>query len=157
MYANLQYSLTWRGKFDAAHHLPGHSRCGVKHGHSYYVLVCVEGTPCPDHGMIMDFGKIKGIVACFDHCDLNEIVEVPTAENLAAEICVRLYSSLGDAWGERVSGIAVTLSEGGYNDVTVRAFKRNDLQTTVDTLREMVSDRRAGFRDPGMDPNDTRR
>jgi 6-pyruvoyltetrahydropterin/6-carboxytetrahydropterin synthase len=75
--------------FDAAHWLPnvpkGH-KCGRMHGHTYRVVICVEGPVDEETGFVIDFGDLKEIVRPyiegFDHICLNDLIENPTAENL---------------------------------------------------------------------------
>ena len=80
-------------RFEAAHHLPkvppGH-KCARLHGHSYFLIVEVEGDIDPDAGWVIDFATIDEVVAPLvrrlDHRVLNELVglENPTSEVLAA-------------------------------------------------------------------------
>ena len=79
---------TIKEKFDAAHNIPGHPKCGRKHGHTYHVEVDFEAKHDDKTGMGADFHILKEIVRkeivepC-DHNDLNNIWEKPTAENMA--------------------------------------------------------------------------
>ncbi len=74
--------------FDSMHRLPGHPKCGTPHGHTYRVEVTVE-SPVKD-GMVIDFDVLKrelrDLLKRYDHTDLNEIVAMPTCENLAQEL-----------------------------------------------------------------------
>ena len=45
---------------DCAHHLPGHSKCGRLHGHTYTIDVVIEGEK--KGGMIVDFADLKTAV-----------------------------------------------------------------------------------------------
>jgi 6-pyruvoyltetrahydropterin/6-carboxytetrahydropterin synthase len=82
-------------KFDAAHKLidyPG--VCARIHGHTYMLVVTVEGEP-DDTGMIIDFFDMKKavekmIIARLDHNYLNEFYDQPTLENVAADIFCKL-------------------------------------------------------------------
>ena len=49
-------------EFDAAHYLPEYNgKCERLHGHTYKLVVKVQGTP--DHeGMVIDFIRLKNIV-----------------------------------------------------------------------------------------------
>ncbi|PID82972.1 MAG: 6-carboxytetrahydropterin synthase QueD [Clostridiales bacterium] len=82
-------------EFDAAHHLTKyHGKCERPHGHTYTLVVKLEGTP-DDEDMIFDFVMLKDIVKKnvldhFDHHDLNDILENPSAENIAIDIWSRL-------------------------------------------------------------------
>lgn len=89
--------------FEAAHRLPnvpaGH-KCARLHGHSYRVLVRVEGQVDAEFGWVLDFGELKAawkpIESELDHFYLNEVpgLENPTSERLAEWIWVRLVGGL---------------------------------------------------------------
>jgi len=78
--------------FEAAHRLPnvpqGH-KCGRLHGHSFRVVLHVEGPVDSTLGWVVDFAEIKRAFGPtldrLDHHYLNEIdgLENPTSENLA--------------------------------------------------------------------------
>lgn len=82
--------------FDSMHLLPGHPKCGVPHGHTYRVDVAVEGPVV--NGMVIDFDVLKRglreLLKAFDHTDLNQLLPMPSCENLAAEIHRRLCERL---------------------------------------------------------------
>ncbi|BDG06799.1 6-carboxytetrahydropterin synthase QueD [Anaeromyxobacter oryzae] len=75
--------------FAAAHRLPRYDGpCFRMHGHNYKFFVALEGDVDPATGMIADFGEVKRIVlehvlARVDHRTLNDVLENPTAENIA--------------------------------------------------------------------------
>jgi len=75
--------------FAAAHRLPRYDGpCSRMHGHNYRMVVRVEGEVDPKSGMVADFGRIKEIVqehvlSRADHRTLNDVLENPTAENIA--------------------------------------------------------------------------
>ena len=75
--------------FAAAHRLPRYEGpCFRLHGHNYKMFVAVEGEVDPKTGMIADFGVLKQIVqehvlARVDHRNLNDVLDNPTAENIA--------------------------------------------------------------------------
>jgi len=95
--------ITKAFEFDAAHRLPhvpeGH-KCGRPHGHSYRVVLGLEGEVDPQLGWVQDYGDVKRAVAPllerFDHHDLNAIpgLENPTAEMVAIYIYRQLKSEL---------------------------------------------------------------
>jgi 6-pyruvoyltetrahydropterin/6-carboxytetrahydropterin synthase len=78
--------------FDAAHFLPnvpeGH-KCRNMHGHTYELIVYVEGVLLQPEGWVIDYGDLKQavlpIISLVDHHCLNEIpgLENPTSEILA--------------------------------------------------------------------------
>ena len=75
--------------FAAAHRLPRYEGpCFRLHGHNYKLFVAVEGEVDPRTGMVADFGEVRRVVqeqvlARVDHRDLNDLLENPTAENIA--------------------------------------------------------------------------
>lgn len=76
--------------FEAAHRLPWHQgRCRDLHGHGYRLEVTVEG-PVDHNGIVMDFDDLtslvqREVVDRFDHAYLNDLLENPTAELIAAD------------------------------------------------------------------------
>lgn len=80
--------ITTEFHFDAAHRLPkvpeGH-KCGRLHGHTYRLLVTVDG-PVRDDGFVIDFADVKSVInpliKQLDHHFLNKIqgLENPTVE-----------------------------------------------------------------------------
>lgn len=85
--------------FDAAHFVPSyHGKCEKLHGHTYKLVVKVEGQRDAE-GMVVDFAWIKDIVKTkvlneLDHSCLNEIMPVPTAENIAIYVWNRIVKDL---------------------------------------------------------------
>ena len=89
--------------FEAAHRLPnvpeGH-KCARLHGHSYKVVVVVEGEVDDEMGWVMDFGDVKRafkpLEDQLDHYYLNDVIglENPTSEVLARWIWAGLISAL---------------------------------------------------------------
>ncbi len=90
--------------FEAAHLLPnvpeGH-KCRRLHGHSYRVVVHVEGPVDPHSGMVMDFAELAAAVRPIvdgelDHRYLNDVpgLENPTSEVLARWLWQRLLPAL---------------------------------------------------------------
>lgn len=90
-------------KFDAAHRLTnlpeGHS-CGNLHGHTFTVIVHVEGSIEAETGWVMDYGTIKQIcepvINQLDHNYLNNIdgLSNPTSENIAHWLWERIKPQL---------------------------------------------------------------
>lgn len=87
----MNMKLSREFKFDAAHKLLNYSGvCGRIHGHTYTLVVTIEGEP-DENGMIIDFFDMKRIVQekvieKLDHTYLNDFYEQPTVENMAADI-----------------------------------------------------------------------
>ncbi len=90
-------------RFEAAHFLPrvreGH-KCARMHGHSYQVLVVIEGEIDPNLGWVMDFGDLDEVVMplvnALDHRVLNDLagLENPTSELLATWMWNQLWPTL---------------------------------------------------------------
>lgn len=106
-------------EFDAAHHLTKyHGKCERPHGHTYKLSVKLEGTP-DSEDMIFDFVKLKELVnekvlIHLDHADLNDILENPSAENIAIYVWEKLESEVRrencrlyeiEVWETKTSGI----------------------------------------------------
>ncbi len=94
------YTLYKTLEISAAHqlNLDYTSKCSNLHGHNWLVtIVCkVKDDGLDQNGMVVDFSKIKEIVNRLDHAYLNNIIEQPTAENIAVYLhdeiphCVRV-------------------------------------------------------------------
>lgn len=89
------FRITKTFNFAAAHYLPnvadGH-KCRRLHGHSYRVILGLEGALAPHEGWVQDYGEIVAaftpLLARFDHICLNDLPGLanPTAEALARYI-----------------------------------------------------------------------
>lgn len=81
---------------DCAHFLPGHSKCGSLHGHTYKVEVIIVGEA--KGGMVLDFADLKRslreVLAEYDHKALNDFLEYPSVENICAMLSRRLKELL---------------------------------------------------------------
>lgn len=92
-------SVTKRFEFEAAHHLPDYDGvCSNVHGHSYKLYVTV-GSKELNKGMVIDFKMLKHIVKEFivdvyDHQNLNDFFENPTAENMVKRIAEILTGAI---------------------------------------------------------------
>lgn len=111
-------TLTRRFKFEAAHHLPYYKgECHNLHGHTYHLDVTVTGNVVCDKtqsncGMIIDFKCLKDIVQRvlkdYDHKNLNDFYDNPTAENLVRCLSNELRLNLP----EEIKLVSVKLWEG---------------------------------------------
>lgn len=106
-------------EFDAAHNLIHyHGKCERLHGHTYKLVVKLEGEPDIE-GMVFDFVELKNIVRSriidrLDHAYLNDIIRQPTAENIAVFVWEQLENELKkdncrlyevEVWETKTSGI----------------------------------------------------
>ncbi|RIK06403.1 MAG: 6-carboxytetrahydropterin synthase QueD [Acidobacteria bacterium] len=100
-------SITKSFRFDASHLLEWHAgACANLHGHGYRVEVTVIGEP-DDNGIVLDFDEIDQIVTsevieALDHTHLNDLIENPTAELIAAWIFEKLAKSLAGLAAVRI-------------------------------------------------------
>ena len=87
--------ITRSFSFEAAHQLPWHAgKCKRLHGHHYRLEVTVEG-PLDANGVVLDFDDLKrlvneSVVDVFDHQYLNDFLDNPTAELVAADAWRRI-------------------------------------------------------------------
>jgi len=85
--------------FSASHFLPNYNgKCENLHGHNYKLIITITDQ-VQDDGMVMDYKKIKEIVNekiinKTDHTHLNDLLENPTTENIAAWIWDELKNEL---------------------------------------------------------------
>jgi 6-pyruvoyltetrahydropterin/6-carboxytetrahydropterin synthase len=106
-------------EFDAAHNLIHyHGKCERLHGHTYKLVVKLEGE-VDSEGMIYDFVELKKLVKDrvidkFDHAYLNDIIPQPTAENIAVFVWKELEGQVRkdncrlyeiEVWETKTSGI----------------------------------------------------
>ena len=98
-------TVTKKFEFEACHHLPFYKgACSRLHGHSYKLEVTGSGSVSKDEtdpkcGMIMDFKDLKALVKeevidKYDHKDLNEFFDNPTAEIMVKQMAVDIMSKL---------------------------------------------------------------
>jgi 6-pyruvoyltetrahydropterin/6-carboxytetrahydropterin synthase len=89
--------------FDAAHrlpHVPADHKCHRMHGHTYTVVLGLEGEVDARLGWVQDYGEVAAafgpLLRELDHRCLNDIegLENPTAEILAAWIHRKLAAAL---------------------------------------------------------------
>ncbi len=86
--------------FEAAHRLPLHrGKCFNLHGHSYKFTLSLDLPVDPATGMTIDFGDIvelvdKQVLSIWDHRNLNEFLDNPTAEIIVVEIWRKIASGL---------------------------------------------------------------
>ncbi len=89
--------------FESAHSLPnvpeGH-KCARVHGHSFRVVVRVDGPVGETTGWVMDFADLKAAVQptidALDHRYLNDLdgLDNPTSERIAVWIWDRIVGAL---------------------------------------------------------------
>lgn len=118
MYAQSVMEISCEFHYDSAHFLPnvpiGH-QCGRTHGHTYRLIVALEGPVGPD-GFVIDFAEVKQsvkpMVDKLDHYLLNDIIPNPTVEN-----------QLLWFWGELIKSLplsSLAIYEGLSNSATYR-------------------------------------
>lgn len=89
-----------RFDFEAAHVLPHHpGKCSRLHGHTYVLHVTVNRPVDLGTGLAIDFSELKAVVRreavdVLDHRYVNDLIENPSAENMAVWIWERLAPAL---------------------------------------------------------------
>ncbi len=82
--------------FSAAHRLPHYQGpCHDLHGHTWKAVFVIDGPVGPD-GMVCDFKSVKALLDSYlpDHQFLNDLLENPTAENLAQYLFDKIAPAL---------------------------------------------------------------
>lgn len=72
----------WRSgiRFDAAHLIPHHPKCGRLHGHTYALHAEVHGDVDPATGFVMDFGVVKDVLRqVADRLDHHVLVQTKSS------------------------------------------------------------------------------
>ena len=111
-------------EFAAAHRLPNYDgKCSQLHGHTWEVEITISGEIGDKTGMVVDFSEMKKILAPiieehFDHHQLNDIIENPTAEHIAEYLYNLLLCEVISGTGVRLE--AVTVWESSDSKATVR-------------------------------------
>jgi 6-pyruvoyltetrahydropterin/6-carboxytetrahydropterin synthase len=86
----MRTTVTRAFTFEAAHRLPWHQgACRELHGHGYRLEVSVAGR-VGDNGIVIDFDELgavvnREIIGRYDHRYLNDVLDNPTAELIAAD------------------------------------------------------------------------
>ena len=110
------YHLVVSGSFCAAHKLPGYlGDCATLHGHTFQVEVKVKSEFLNDMDMVVDFKLIKDCWRIWDHKYLNDFFDMPTAENLAADLYASIMKLVP---GATVEYVRIWESENCYAEVT---------------------------------------
>ena len=114
------FTISKSFSFSAAHHLPGVADghpCKRNHGHNYEVILTLAAASVDDSGMLYDYRNLDvfkhWLDDTIDHRDLNDIMENPTAENLAHYFFRQgvLYSDSQGAVAGQVLALVDSLSD----------------------------------------------
>lgn len=65
---------------------PYEGKCCNYHGHNWRITVRCAAREVDALGMVVDFSHIKKIVERLDHVCVNDVIEQPTAENIARAV-----------------------------------------------------------------------
>lgn len=98
--------------FSAAHHIPGHPKCGKLHGHNYTVTVYVEGPLSSDKAMVLDYHEldtiVQPIIKAFDHKNLDDHWMKTTAEYIATVLFANIEVELQKKHRVKLSAVEVS-------------------------------------------------
>jgi 6-pyruvoyltetrahydropterin/6-carboxytetrahydropterin synthase len=109
------YEISIESSFSAAHRLRNYEGpCENLHGHNWLVRVAVACEELDTAGLGLDFrvlrAHLRGILAPFDHSDLNQVLDPlglnPSSENIARHIFEKLEQALA-GWNGRVVRVEV--------------------------------------------------
>lgn len=103
------FTIAKQFTFDAAHLLPDHpGKCRTLHGHTYRVEIIIRRDRLNKQGMVMDYADLapfkEYVNNTLDHKYLNDVIELPTAENLAYHLFCKAF----DLWGPMVAKVRVS-------------------------------------------------
>lgn len=115
--------------FEASHtleHMPPDHKCRRLHGHSYRLVVEVDGAVDPETMMVHDFAVLDAIVRpvidALDHRHLNDVLGhgQPTCEAILQWIARKLAGPLNDKgrlelWETAKCGARISLSGDPYD------------------------------------------
>jgi len=109
----------WNDAWSAEKNQQVFGRCANRngHGHNYTLEVTVAGNPDPVTGFVVDLKWLKDVMnrevlTAYDHRHLNHEVpefahQVPTTENIAAAIWLRLEPAVTRGGGARLDRVRV--------------------------------------------------
>lgn len=110
-------------EFEAAHQLPNdpcYGKCATMHGHTYKLIIEVEGPLNEEKGWLVNFSEVKSVVKeriidKLDHTFLNEStgLKITTAENLLLWIADKINNPIRDL-GLAVSSITLYETSNSY-------------------------------------------
>ncbi len=113
-------------RFDAAHVIPHHPKCGRLHGHTYALHAHVEGRPDPTTGIILDFSDVKkALKQIADRLDHHVLVQTKSQE-LVVE--------------QQAEGVGMRIGEKRYVIPYPDAILLPIAYTTAEGLAEYVAD-----------------
>lgn len=119
-------------KFEAAHILPRHpGKCANLHGHSWRLLVELEGSISQKTGFVVDFNDlakwVDPVVEMLDHKLLNCFVRYPSSENMCLFIAHELRARLPFEYSDDIDKMIIRVSE------TQKTWASYDSSDPVDT------------------------
>ncbi len=105
-------------EFEAAHKLPDiecYGKCSQMHGHTYKLIIEIDGA-VNQFGWVVNFKTLKAIVIdkvinILDHSYLNELIELPTAENIILWIDKQVKNDIESIQENIVKLKSITLYE----------------------------------------------
>jgi 6-pyruvoyltetrahydropterin/6-carboxytetrahydropterin synthase len=101
----MSYIISKEFTVDSCHYLRNYKgKCANLHGHTYKIVVEIEGDTLDELGMLYDFGNIKSLISnIFDHQCINDIKPFDAAINPTAENMTKFIFDLVDSVLEQTS------------------------------------------------------
>jgi 6-pyruvoyltetrahydropterin/6-carboxytetrahydropterin synthase len=100
-------------KISCAHQLklPYESPCNREHGHNYTIEVWVDALRMNKLGMVADYSDIGRVIMAYDHRNLNDFMQQPTAENFALLLLDALEGKIAMPKPTHIANIKVRVWE----------------------------------------------
>ncbi len=115
-----------------AHYLPNYKgRCKNLHGHNVRIVAEVDADINFETGMVVDFIEIKNVIDKYDHQELNQFLELPTAENFVRKLLDDLSKVIGFNNYESIM-VRVYESEDSYAEDIIYGIPRKTNKDKID-------------------------
>lgn len=124
----------WRSgiRFDAAHVIPHHPKCGHLHGHTYALHASMEGETA-ERGFIADFGIVKDALrAVADRLDHGVLVQTKSPELEVTQRDGTTVFSFGDKRYEIPDADAILLPVEHTSAESLAAYVLDEVLAHVD-------------------------
>lgn len=119
----MEYEITKRVMFCAAHSIRGAGKCENKHGHNWEATITVASNVVDERGFVADVADIKQAAFQYDHDDLDKYFEYASTENVAQKIAEDVLHVVLESQGpveDRWIKVEVDLVETENNSAVAR-------------------------------------
>lgn len=119
----MEYEITKRVMFCAAHSIMGAGKCENKHGHNWEATITVQSNVVDERGFVADVADIKKAAFQYDHDDLDKYFTYASTENVAQKIAEDVLHVVLESQGpveDRWIKVEVDLVETENNSAVAR-------------------------------------